>query len=392
MKLLDEIKRHEKELKETISNKSEEIQSFGGSITNDLNNNTVSNIPQEFGEFLDVVMGDKVTTQRSSVLNNYFFSDSDSGKHIVEYAKERGKTITQYLEDKIKSDANSYYNSNQYLNYPIYITAGRGFGISYIVGKSARKQSKFADKDSIFYYLSKEHIDCVRNKRKKDCVKDFYNYKKSLLSALEPIKDDVTIPINKEVDTISLYSSTFNNKEQRYDTYRSIIGDDNSVVLNSCEITTTTPLTWDKISRFSKKRNGIDNMSLFSITFIVENKDTERVESVGTFQLNIKESYDESNNKQSHYIINDTYTKLLKEIDGSETRMHYGRFANEKTWACGSRHITSNDIIKDMKSIIDLPEVKSEIDKRINLYKEYSEKLLALKHKYADLYFIESDF
>lgn len=394
MKLLDEIIKHEEALRVEITTKSEEMESFGEPIANDLDNNTAHNIPLEVGEFLDVVMGDKVTTQRSSVLNKVYFASDGSGANIKKKANDAGQTLEEYIDTTAKANANRYYGSSNFQDAPFFITAGRGFGISYVVGKTARKQSKFADKNSIFYYLTKEHIDCVRNARKKECVKDFYDFKQEFLKALEAITRTVIVPISEQIDTISLYNNTFHNKELRNETHRSILGDDNTVTLKHCEIVTSVPATWDKITKFHNKRNDNTNMSLFAINIIREDEDGQtRGDCIGTFKMVIKEAYDDTSNKMVNYNTFNSYTKLLTEInhDQDSRTTFYGRRNRENTWSSSDRSM-GNDIIRDMKAILDKPEIKAEIDKRINLYKEYSVKLLELKHKYADLYFVESNF
>ena len=61
--------------------------------------NTLDNIEQNFGDFLYIALGDRVTGQRSSVLNTKLFTETEQGKQIAENAKVAGQTIEEHLSD-----------------------------------------------------------------------------------------------------------------------------------------------------------------------------------------------------------------------------------------------------------------------------------------------------
>jgi len=165
-------------LNETLSAKEEEFKL-----------NVSKSIIVPFGEFLYTSLGDRVTGQRSSVLNKDWFNNSINGQRITERATANGKTI----EEQLQKDAVSYYAHRTFSH----ITAGRKFGFSYYARGGARLQTKYFKPENCFRFLTQEHVNCIKNKQKKECTQDFLNYRDEFTNKLHGFKQvfDVDIPI-----------------------------------------------------------------------------------------------------------------------------------------------------------------------------------------------------
>ena len=119
--------------------------------------NTLDNIQQQFGDFLYIALGDRVTGQRSSILNTKFFEETQKGKEIVIEATTKGITVEELLTIKQKEvNSMDYYNArfSDIKQVQLYITAGRKFGVSYFTGEGDRVHTMYFGAAQAFTYLT----------------------------------------------------------------------------------------------------------------------------------------------------------------------------------------------------------------------------------------------
>ena len=80
-----------------LANKSIEVDS------DTFTKNVIDNIPQQFGDFLYTALGDRVTGQRSSVVNTEFIKNNPE---MAQSAKDAGISMEKYLSQKASAERN----------------------------------------------------------------------------------------------------------------------------------------------------------------------------------------------------------------------------------------------------------------------------------------------
>lgn len=360
--------------------------------------NTLPNIPQNFGEFLYTALGDRVTGQRNSVLNQTFFDETEKGQKIKEAAEKAGQTIEKYLVENQNPSVDTYrnrYNTNT--NVQLYITAGRKFGISYLTGNGSRTHTMYFGAGECFSYLTQEHVNCVKNKLKRECTQDFMDFKNDFIHNLNGLRDCL-IEVNQDVKLavvsnitkspkINSNAGSYNDEaQQRYVILDEIINTKVTHIIASVQHLNV----WDKktsVTTYDVRADTANHPSYVSFIFLNINDETKQIKIIGNFDIGMEDS--------THSLQDaDKFEKRSVDIHIDDIQNFFR--LNQNPAIANSEYknykvVDSDGILLDMTVLLKNPTVHKEIKKRIKFYNDMSVKLQELKHNHASLYFIHAD-
>lgn len=380
----------------------EDITAITEPIQTSLKNNSISNIPHDFGKFLYSCLGERVTGQANSVINTEWLK-TDNGKAIIDAAKEKKCTVEEYLR---QHDYHSDYRSNKVFNQTqAFLTAGRKFGVTYVTGGGDRTHTMYFGEGAIFKYFTQEHVDCVRNKAKRVCCQEFLDYKNEFVFAYKQLNNDdniieVGLPIEIAKITQLTTGAKYANKNSRtsernmsaivIEQYEKDVVESATIAMNDIDV-------WDKQANVNVSRHTVHNLiPAFTLQFGSvkgnkrangNSKPTVTYCNVDIGINDIKTSLDSLDQYTDSPICNANDTRqesmmfhnIINKLDNNER--YYAR--QDMNTGCG--------IVVNMVDLIKHPNVQGAIQKRLDFFKSWSEKLQELKHKNASLYFLNSD-
>jgi hypothetical protein len=348
--------------------------------------NVIGNIPQEFGNFLYTSLGDRVTGQRSSVLNTTYFENDEHGKECAKKALEAKQSIEEYLKEDQKTNG-MYYNHHQ---PKLYITAGRKFGLSYLTGNGGRVHTMYFGAGSCFKYLTQEHVDCIKNKEKKECTQMFLDYRNEFASGLDNLHDKL-IPVDIPVDLGMVNKITSKRKYPSNGYYNNntdiyfIMEDYKQDRITHVYTSVKSVDIWDKISYTNStvKSDRITAPSYISFRFM--NIDDTKKTTRALFNLDVSVemghggTIDSYNNKESSTTINKQ----------SYVNLRGGKLAKGTIYDYD--HKNCEGVILNIDDVFNNSIVDKTIEDSINFYVEMTDKLRDIKHEQSALYFLNGD-
>jgi len=392
-KTLDYLKTADEDCTKILTDAETKVNDAIEADVEQLQRNSLDNIPQQFGDFLYTALGDRVTGARSSVINTTFFESDPKGIVIAERAKAAGITIDeQCKQDEIKTSKQSYYGMNW--NRPqVFISTGRKFGVSYFTGSKGRTHTIYFGAGMCFKYLTQDHVKCVKNKEKRQCVQDFLDFRNAYVDGMAEILNSVIeTPVPIRVGIVSTVST--NNKYNRGG-YRSQNSQKNfSIMEDVIDDAITHTLVeapkievWDKISKVrsgtAKRAQNNATSGYVSLTFL--KIDDKTVVPMGNIDIGM--------GQVCHSLKGATRPHNTNVIVRLDNVNNYFRLTSNPALKSYSGYDTGlpKGMILNMDEVIQNPAVHDILDKRIKFQNEMSVKLQELKHTHATLYFINAD-
>ena len=395
----DQFTEWKKQAKSTIGKAKKELDALVEPIQRNLKLNTIGNIPQDFGKFLYSCLGERVTGQRSSVLNATFFKKNSNGIALVEKAKEKKCTIEEYLQ---KHDFSTDWRGNKhYRDTQGFITAGRRFGVSYYTGDGERTHTIYFEDGKVFEFLTQEHVDCIKNSLKKECTQAFLDYRDAFVKNLATMnQQDNIIEINVPVTIARIVTLSTRKKYDRGGDYNDSLS---ATVVESTHNETVQFATlevpefeiWDKASNVESRdaRRGISAVHPFvAIRFGSVTDDKTPVKD--TIQFG---GIDISSEQFSHTLntVEANRDDLISPVSATGNAQEFHTLFNkipEKDRYYARRNGTQTDgVMLNMKDLFLHTELQKAIQKRVDFFIAESVKLQELKHKFAGMYFLNSD-
>jgi len=388
---------------EQITSASDKATAIIDELADEFNKNTLDNIPQHFGNFLYTALGDRITGQRSSVLNTTYVEKSDYMKDVHKRAEENKITA----EEQVRKDQEEYskkiipsYPTRWYSPHQpqIYLTAGRKFGVSYCTGDGKRVHTIYFGAGKCFENLTEEHIACIKNKAKADCTRAFLDFRDGYAKKSEKLANcliETTIPVKLGEISCIEKSPKINhnaggyrdNHKKTYHLLDKIVTDEITHITASIQSVNV----WDKIIEVDSshaRHEEISSPSYISITFLKIDEVAETITIFGNADIGINVTA-HSLEHASDYTTRDVLNHLgCVEIDNYS---YSNGKAFHKTPYRHYRVSDSKGVLFNMDEVLKNPTVKKEIKKRIDFYTKMSIKLQELKHENADLYFVNAD-
>ena len=388
---------------EQIISASKKATAIIDELAEGFNHNTLDNIPQHFGDFLYTALGDRITGQRSSVLNNTYVEKSDYMTDVRKRAEDSGVTI----EEQVRNDQEEYskkhipsYQKRWYSHHQpqIYLTAGRKFGVSYCTGDGKRVHTIYFGAGRCFRNLTEEHIACIKSKPKADCTQAFLDFRDAYAKKSEKLANclvEVTIPVKLgEISCIQKSPKINHNAGGYQDSHKKTYHVLDGIIADKITHITASVQTvdvWDKIVEVdssSARHEEISSPSYVSLTFLKIDEDAESITIFGNADIGINVTA-HSLEHASDYATRDVLNHLGC-VDVDNYSYSNGK-AFKKTPYKGYRVSDSKGILFNMDEVLENPTVKKEIKKRIDFYGKMSQQLQELKHEHADLYFVNAD-
>lgn len=401
-KIDEQLKLQDKECKEKLLDAKNIMDKAIEPNVTQFQKNTHFDIAQQFGDFLYASLGDRVTGQRQSVLNETFFKETDTGKDIAKKAKEANQTIEEYVKESYLKLRNlPYWERRMRGGYSkqqiqLYITVGRRFGISYFTGNDGRTHTMYFGKGECLKYLTQSHVDCVKNRQKRECVQDFYNFKVDFLKALEAMSTRL-IPVNQPVQIGIISLITKMKKFSIKPVYQRSSGEyTNLDSIEDLEVThmgiTTQQITpWDmkeKVSIYDVRDENAKSPAYISVFFFNVNDKKKDISIVCNLHMSVSEI--------THTLINATVQNtdsVISYIDcvPRNYTVHAGQEYLKNYIDSGYTMTEAGGVILNMDVLWKNPVVQAEVQTYIKFYNDMSQKLQELKHKHSTLYFLNGD-
>jgi len=401
---------HDKYLKDSHNACKEQVTSAinNASIVIDVlaeefKNHTLDNIPQQFGNFLYTVLGDRITGQRSSVLNTTYIEHSDYMKTICKSAKENKVSIEEQVRKEQGEYSTKYMPAyqrrwNSHHQPQIWITAGRKFGVSYVTGDGKRCHTIYFGAGECFEHLTDEHVDCIKKKDKASCTQDFLDFRDDYVKKSKKLVDclvDVTIPASLGVISCIEKSPKINHTAGGYrDSYKEtyhVLEEIATDEITHISATIKSVSVWDKtteIESSTARHEEIHSPSYISIVFLKIDKDKETITILGNVDIGANDtcnSLQGANDYQTRDVLNhlgcveiNNYQYTNSEVFRSTSYRNY-------------QMIDSKGVLFNLDEVLKNPTVQKEIKKRMDFYATMSDRLQKLKHEHADLYFVNAD-
>ena len=388
----DQLRTWNKECKTKLSDATIALDKECEKDVDSFHRNVLDNIPQQFGDFLYTALGDRVTGQRSSVLNQTYLQLNNTGKHIVDGAKENIQTVEEYAKEQQRSNAGYYSEHAQ-----IYITAGRKFGVSYYTGKNNRTHTIYFGTGQCFKYLTQEHVNCVKNKHKRQCTQDFLDFRNEFVGGLIGLRDqlvEVSIPVELGVLSCITKTKKINQRAGMYnddskETFIVMDGVINSKITHM--IVTVQPLEiwnrYDVVRSYNVKNDNVSKPSFLSVLFLNIDDNLKHITILGNMDMSVDGSMHSMNGVNGfdkHYVQNHLSCVADYHSGMTHPAIKTSNYAEYKT-------VESAGVMLNMDTVMANLTVHAEIEKRINFYGEMIGKLQELKHKHSTLYFINAD-
>lgn len=362
--------------------------------------NTLDNIEQQFGDFLYTALGDRVTGQRSSVLNTKLFAETEEGKLIAKNADAKGQTIEEHLAEVQKTEG--YTSSTpRYMRYgkqnpvQLYITAGRKFGVSYFTGEGDRVHTIYFGSGKCFKYLTQDHVECIKNKQKKQCAQDFLDFRDDFVSGINEMGNKIVpTPVDVKLAVMSSITKAkkINKSAGSYnDTSKSnytIIDEvvDGQITHMMCCVPELK--LWDGVSAIASrgvKRDIVHAPSYLS--FVLLNVQGDSMSVMGNLDIGIDTM------AHSLQTTGDFNTRQIENhIDDCDRHYRLGEHPAMKN--SDMRNKQQNDsqgVLLELDKVLQDATVHAEIERCIKFYNDMSLRLQALKHDHASLYFVNAD-
>lgn len=398
----DQFKVWKSEASKTLGKLEKDLNKIAEPLHRSLATGAIANIPSDFGKFLYSCLGERVCGQTSSVVNAEYLA-SDAGKRLITHAEEKKCTVEEYLE---KHDCTTGYSGNKIFHHTqAYLTAGRKFGVSYVTGIGDRSHTIFFEEGAIFTYLKQQHVDCIRNKAKKECTQAFLDYRNSFMAGLKMLnKNDNLIPLNfatkiaklSRVNTTPLFDK-YNNRDDGLTA--TVIEDIQDKIVEFASVATPEIDLWDGMSTIhskTAKRTITSLIPVISVTFGSVNGNGKKTNSTGKSTI-VFGNIDISFGAFGHTLngVMKDFDSVLYHVDASDDLATFNDIINNS--AKNERYYNrqngtmSNGVMLNMVDIVSHPAVQSAIQSRIDFFVSESVKLQELKHKFAGLYFLNSD-
>jgi hypothetical protein len=350
---------------------------------------TIKNIPQQFGEYLYTCLGDRVTGQRSSVVNQDYI---DAHPAIINAAKQNNMTLEEYViyQKKMSGNRDTFsrrFRGNQWEDFQMYITTGRKFGVSYHTGNDDRVHTVYFGAGKCFQYLTQEHVDCILNKDKKACTQAFLDYRNDFISKFNELNNQM-IPIDVEFKSgiVSCITKSLKHNGQPEDKYNILDEVLNNKLTHMCISLNSVPV-WNKKTNIptSSKTDDIQVPSFISISFFkLVGTTFELCGNIDLGMNNFKSGIELANNiKGSHNILHIPENQILDMY-------RFQREPFKSTFPQYQQYIHSG-VMYNFDEVIQHPAITEYLDKCIAFYNTMSDRLQTLKHEWASLYFVNSD-
>jgi hypothetical protein len=366
--------------------------------------NSLDNIPQQFGDFLYIALGDRVTGQRSSVLNKTYAENNGHAVELAERAEEQGRTLEEQAKHEQAEYEKKYGNAPTYQRrwvthrqHQLWITAGRKFGVSYITGKGDRFHTIYFGEGECFQYLTQEHVECVKNKLKRKCTQDFLDFRNDFVSGTDELANqliEVDVPARLGVISCVTKSPKINShagsyNDQKQETFH-ILDEVVDAKITHLIATVNKVDIWDKETDVSSNaRRGVRSVpSYLSLVFLDINDEDKEIKILGNVDMNISEVRS-SIQRATQFNVRETLFNL------DEVEMPHYRFTDHEALKSQYRNNYSvrdaDGILMNLGDILVHPSVSKELDKRVKFYNDMSDRLQKLKHDNATLYFVNAD-
>lgn len=363
-------------------------------IADQLTQNSINNIPQEFGEFLYASLGDRVNSQTISVINNTYMEQTDVGKKIVEGATAKGVTVEEYMR-------NEEWVTAWYYKPQTFLTTGRKFGVSNYT--PSRTHTLYFGAGSCFTYLTQEHVDCVKDAEKRKCTQSFLDFRNDFVSSASslahklievniPVKLGITSTLDKRLARNS-HGFDVNSERNHYRVMDEIV---DSTITHVIATINTVPV-WDKTAYLYSHScpDHVNYPNYVSLIFLNISHNNNVVTIIGNADISCPDGGCSSAVKydDEFYRWN---TVHLSGVGGNYTDEACGFL---KTPAFEGHAQDYSDyklskplgILMNIHEVLEHPQIKTEFDKRIKFYTDMSDRFQQLKHEFAALYFVNGD-
>lgn len=368
------------------------VEMIGGDI-NQLQRNSMENIPQQFGEFLYVALGDRVTGQRSSVVNKTYVEKNPAGVDLAKRASDAGVSIEDQARAEQTKPLYPRRGWERNSSLQLWITVGRKFGVSYPTGDGSRVHTKYFGAGLCFKYLTQEHVDCVKNRLKRECVQSFLDFRNDFIEQQNELVDQLIptpIPVNLGVVSCVMKTKKINSRSGSYNddtktTYTVMDGVVCSDITHTIATINKVAL-WDKHSTIDHcSSDTISEPTFVSLTFINMNDADRSIKIIGNVDLSMKEcatSMQTAHKYGSRNVLNHIACVMPTHSFGDQPALKAYSNYNVQD---------AEGVLLNMHEVLEHPAIRAEMDKRISFYNKMSDRLQQLKHQNATLYFVNAD-
>lgn len=384
---------------QTIKTASDKVDSFMKPYVEKFQNNILNNIPQEFGNFLYAALGDKITGQRNFVVNNKYFAENYNGKKISERAHLAGTSVIKYIKNSYWNDKIMTFEarSRRYKEIDIqaYLTAGRKFGISYFAN-SRRIHTMYFGAGQCFRFLRPEHVQCVKNKLKRECAHDFLNFRDEVLNGIEKLSSEI-IEVNVPIKLAQVFRVSKTNKLSQYDGYSApsnyilMEGIVDSMITHVISVIPKYDVWngYDTVYSGELKKDEVEHPSFISLIFMNINKNENAYKIIANVDIDINNM---NNTLQKAHLYNES--EIMNIVEGHEkirSNYKYKKSIISETEYDNYTLKSTEGIILNLDEVLKNPTVTDFLEKRIQFFNNISENLQQLKYKHSTLYFINGD-
>lgn len=391
----DQFERWNQETKQVFEQTTNEVKSFIKSIQQRLRENTIRNIPVDFGKFLYSCLGDRINGQRQSVLN----MDMLNNRGYPDLAKEKNCTIEEYLKKHDKRH-NWRNNGEEFYDTQAWFTAGRLFGISY-VNAPDRLHTMHIEEGMIFKYLMQEHVDCVKNKLKRKCCQDFLNFRNDFVTGLSKLNGliDINVPVKIAVVSQIVTGVKYNYMNIYHGNSAAIVIDKvYDDVVKQASFSLPEFDIWDRmvgVNAHTLKHSSDELYPVFSLQFGSVTNDKTVPLTTKVFG-NIDISSTMSSNTYDT-LFNTNENRILQQNVDSDELLGFNHIVNNahtnnKKYLTDRNTVFSDGIVMNISDLINHPAVIDGVNKRVDFFCENSKKLQDMKHEYVGLYMTNGDF
>jgi hypothetical protein len=354
-------------------------------IKNQLVNDTNKNLRESFGEFLYTCLGDNITGQTHTAINQKWLDNAADGASILEDARDNNISIDDALKNRRKGVCYSY--NNRHSIQQAFISVGKHFGISHYAGEGTRKTTFSICPAKIFTYLTQTHVDLIKNRLKRECAQDFLDFRNEFIEKAKNYTQQyikLENPINIDVSTISkitpvVYQYGHGPKEVN------ILTDHTNIDITHVVYSIPPFNVWNEYDSVSKSCSYSTNAKPNYITlgFLNINEETNQYTVIGGFDVTIDMIYHTLkilNNNSSIYNIECHLPKT--------DQAPYITYITQD-----NKYVKSDDtrFPLNLHKVFDNVEVNGLISNMIKFLVDSTDELTKLKFKHSTLYFINSD-
>lgn len=387
---------------QTIKTASANVDTVIEQSAEQFQKNSLDNIPQQFGDFLYAALGDRVTGQRSSVLNDLYFAENRTGKRMTESAETAGMDLIDYIK-KIQKERHSLSKwERTYSSAPTevqaYLTAGRKFGISYLTSNGERVHTMYFGSGQSFRFIRKEHVSCVKNRLKKECTQDFIDFRDDFFAGIQELSSEM-VAINaparlaqvswvSKTDKLREHGGTYIHKPTQYIIMDGIL--DSTITHVICVLPKLDIWNgYDNVTSGELKKNDIYCPTFISLLFLHINEETSQYSIVANVDMDMKNTAHTLQLAHNWNVQNTTH--LVEGHQSIRNNYRYDRSILSETPYSNYTATDAAGIILNLDEVLKNPTVEAMMEKRIKFFNDMSERLQQLKHSHATLYFINGD-